>query len=92
MDEQIAITNELLVMDLANEFNALIGSKDTMQRKKPAVNRTKRVSIRLIKAYTVKKITAIANHSSSDMRISPKSLKPRKSSFLTRTVFHRFKY
>ena len=70
IDEQIAITKELLVMDLANEFTALNGSMDTKQSTKPAVKSTRRVSNRLIKAYTVKIVTAIANHSSNDMRNS----------------------
>ena len=37
IDEQMFITRELLVIDLANEFNALIGSSETKQSTKPAV-------------------------------------------------------
>ena len=44
IDEQMFITNELLVIDLANEFNALIGSIETKQSTKPAVKSTRRVS------------------------------------------------
>ena len=63
--------SELFVIDLANWFKPIIGSRLMMHRKRPAAISTSRVSQRLINAQMVTKITATAIQDSSVMNISP---------------------